>query len=111
MELENDGADIVDEICKVDGLLLEMGFAVADAAAEDPLCTAEHNLKAFCLAVGTASTPEQSPSRIPKLMQAPDSWPKESPEVLEAEHKHSRVGVDEHLLSGNCCSTEDLKQG
>jgi len=102
---------VVDPVCKVGCVLDVAALAVDVAAADVPLCTAEHTLKAFCLAVATASTPVQRPSRIPKLMQAPESTPRVSPEVLVVEHKQSRVGVDEHLLSGNCCSTEDFKHG
>ncbi|KAL5322329.1 hypothetical protein ACEPPN_010302 [Leptodophora sp. 'Broadleaf-Isolate-01'] len=111
VESEETGRGVVDESCVGVFVLDEMVLPADGVATGVPLCTVEHNLKAFCLAVGTASTPVQRPSRIPKLIQAPDNVPSVSPEVLVAKHKHSSVGFEEHLLSGNCCSTEDFKHG
>ncbi|KAL2064639.1 hypothetical protein VTL71DRAFT_3776 [Oculimacula yallundae] len=113
-EAEIDGPDVESEEDKAsttEDPSEELACPADGVATAVPLCTAEHTLKAFCLAVGTASAPVQRPSRIPKLIQAPDNVPSLSPDVVVAEHKHSRVGFDEQVLSGNCCSTEDFRHG
>ncbi len=66
--LEIDGGAVVEVLVVVAGAGgCVVWLLTVDCVAGDdrvPLCSAEHTLKAFCLAVGTASTPVQTPSLI-----------------------------------------------